>query len=318
MPIETVKRIRKLAIPPAWTQVWICTDSQGHLQATGRDARGRKQYRYHSDWRKKRDETKYDRLIGFGTVLPRIRRRVSRDMRKPGLGQDKVLAAVAHLLDLSGMRIGNEEYVAQNNSYGLTTLRNRHARVNGSRIHFRFRGKSGQDQELDIEHPLLSRIVKKCQDLPGQDLFQYVDEKGTSHNISSGHVNEYLAQISGEEFTAKDFRTWRGTLLAAQALRASPRPKTKQNSKREIVRAVEHVAAQLGNTPAVCRKCYIHPGVIDSFLDGTLKTVFGAQPIFSSRSRHSISAEASLLRLMRRIQRKPGNGARQRAKTRIR
>ncbi|MEY2411379.1 MAG: topoisomerase [Verrucomicrobiota bacterium] len=300
---ETVERIKRLAIPPAWTRVWICPDPQGHIQATGRDARGRKQYRYHSHWREQRDENKYSRMIGFGTVLPKLRRRIRQDLRQQGLGRNKVLAAIAHLLELSGMRIGNEEYAVQNHSYGLTTLQNRHARIRGSKIEFRFRGKAGIEQRVAVQHPLLSRIVKRCQDLPGQDLFQYVDDEGTMRDVTSGDVNDYLVQVTGQEFTAKDFRTWRGTLLAAVALCRFELKEPGRRSKRNIVRAIEEVATHLGNTPTICRKCYIHPVILESYLDGSLGSAMGNLP-GTAMDRRPRCIEAALLRLLRNTARK--------------
>ena len=265
-----LRRIRSLAIPPAWREVWICADPDGHLQATGRDAKGRKQYRYHRRWREVRDETKYHRMVAFGKALPTLRKRIHKDMRQPGLGREKVLAAVVRLLELSALRVGNEEYASANRSYGLTTLRGHHAKVNGSKIHLRFRGKGGKEYDVKIEHPVLSRIVKKCQDLPGQDLFEYLDEDGVCHDVTSGDVNDYLFEVTGQGFTAKDFRTWTGTVLAALALREFTDIDSKAGAKRNIVRAIERVAQRLGNTPAVCKKCYVHPVILDSYLDGTL------------------------------------------------
>jgi DNA topoisomerase I len=268
----TLARIKSLAIPPAWTDVWICRDPQGHLQAVGHDARGRKQYRYHPRWREVRDENKYNRMIAFGKALPKIRHRVHCDLRRKGLVRDRVLAAVVRLLELAALRVGNEEYANENKSYGLTTLRHRHAAVSGSKVTFNFRGKSGKVRRVDVEHPILARIVRKCQDLPGQDLFQYVDEEGGIHDVTSGNVNEYLAAISGESFTAKDFRTWTGTVLAALALREFQPAGSKTKAKRNMVQAIEQVAQRLGNTPAVCKKCYIHPVIFESYLDGGLVT----------------------------------------------
>jgi DNA topoisomerase IB len=213
-----LKRIRSLAVPPAWESVWICPRPDGHIQATGRDARGRKQYRYHRHWHERRDELKFDRMVDFGRALPKIRQRVRRDLRAPGLGREKILATIVRLMDLSAIRVGNDEYANHNNSYGLTTLRDRHARVRGSVIELRFKGKAGKMHAISIEHPALARIVKKCQELPGQELFQWVDDAGKIHAISSGHVNEYLAEITGGDFTSKDFRTWTGTVVAALAL----------------------------------------------------------------------------------------------------
>ena len=268
----TLQRIKSLVIPPAWKDVWICTDPQGHLQAVGRDDRGRKQYRYHPRWREVRDETKFNRMIEFGKVLPKIRRHVRRELRQQGLGRNRILAAVVRLLELTAFRVGNDEYANNNKSYGLTTLRHHHAKVRGSTIQFNFRGKSGKQQCIDVEHPTLSRIVRKCQDLPGQDLFQYVDEEGNVRDVTSGDVNGYLAEITGKDFTAKDFRTWTGTVLAALALREFELVDSKAKAKRNIVEAIERVAKRLGNTPAVCKKCYIHPVIFDSYLDGTLVT----------------------------------------------
>ncbi len=259
--------MRSLAIPPAWTDVWICTSRLGHLQATGRDARGRKQYRYHPDWGAQRDTVKYDRLIAFGHALPRIRRRVARDLRRTGLPRERVLAAVVRLLEKTGVRVGNEEYARDNKSYGLTTLRGRHARVGSKRIRFRFRGKGGKAGEVEISDARLARVVSRCQDLPGQDLFGYVDEAGEVCSIGSGDVNDYIREISGHEFTAKDFRTWAGTVLAARALAGVEPSDSVAGAKRDVVRAIERVAEWLGNTPAVSRKSYVHPSVIEAYLD---------------------------------------------------
>lgn len=266
----TLKRIKSLVIPPAWTDVWICADARGHLQAVGRDARGRKQYRYHLDWRTIRDETKFNRMIAFGKALPEIRRHVRRAIRKKGMSREKILAAVVRLLEITALRVGNDEYAQENKSFGLTTLQDRHARVNGATIEFNFRGKSGKHQSVSVEHPILARIVRKCQDLPGQELFQYLDETGKVRDVTSSDVNEYLATITGKDFTAKDFRTWTGTVLAALALREFEPIGSKAKAKKNIVRAINHVAQRLGNTPAVCKKCYIHPVIFDSYLDGAL------------------------------------------------
>jgi DNA topoisomerase-1 len=260
--------IRSLAIPPAWTDVWICTSRRGHLQATGRDARGRKQYRYHPDWRAQRDTVKYDRMIAFGQALPRIRRRVDRDMRRTGLPRERVLAAVVRLLEKTGVRVGNEEYARDNKSFGLTTLRDRHAQVGSRRIRFRFRGKGGKAGEVDVSDARLARIVGRCQDLPGQELFAYLDEEGEVRSIGSGDVNDYIREISGYDFTAKDFRTWTATVVAAHALANGRQPASPTAAKRDVVRAIERVAEWLGDTPAVSRKSYVHPGVIDAYLEG--------------------------------------------------
>ncbi len=267
---DDLLRIRSLAIPPAWTDVWICANPNGHIQAVGRDARGRKQYRYHPKWREQRDESKYGRMIAFVGALPRIRRRVGRDLAKPGLSREKVLAAVLRLLETTLIRVGNDEYAAKNNSFGLTTMRDRHADVSGSTVRFRFRGKAGVQHDIDVNDRRVAKIVKQCQDLPGQELLQYVDGDGNVRDIVSDDVNAYLKEISGQEFTAKDFRTWAGTVLAAQALQEFQQFDSQAMAKKNIVQAVENVAMRLGNTRAVCRKCYIHPAVIDSYMDGEL------------------------------------------------
>ena len=263
-------RIRKLAIPPAYEAVWICPDPNGHVQATGRDARGRKQYRYHQRWRTVRDEAKFERMLAFGRVLPAIRAQVERDLALPGLPRARVLAAVVRLLEKTMARIGNEEYARDNKSFGLTTLRNRHARVDGSRVKFDFRGKHGIAHHLDLADRRLANIVRRCRDLPGQHLFQFVDDAGERHAIGSDDVNAYLREVSGEEVTAKDFRTWAATNVAAMALHQFARLDSEASSKRKVVEAVEKVAKMLGNTPAVCRKCYIHPAVFEGYLDGSL------------------------------------------------
>jgi DNA topoisomerase I len=267
---QVLDRIKSLAIPPAWKDVWICPDPAGHLQATGRDDRERKQHRYHLRWREVRDENKYGRMIAFGKALPRMRKRVLRDLALRGLTRNKVLATVVRLLEVSLIRVGNEEYARDNESFGLTTMRNRHVDVNGSTVQFHFRGKSGKWHNVDIRDRRLARIVKYCQDLPGQELFQYVDDEGKRQGVKSTDVNDYLREISGQDFTAKDFRTWAGTVLGAMALREFEEFDSKAEAKKNIVQAIQNVAEHLGNTPAVCRKCYVHPDVIDSYLDGTL------------------------------------------------
>jgi DNA topoisomerase-1 len=259
---------KRLAIPPAWTDVWICPVKNGHLQATGRDARGRKVYRYHPRWREVRDEVKYERMISFGKALPRIRARVDEDLRRPGLPREKVLATIVRLLEKTRIRVGNEEYARENRSFGLTTLRDRHARVDDRRIVFHFKGKAGKEHEIAISDPRLARIVGRSQDLPGQELFQYLDDDGERHSVSSDDVNAYLREISGEGFTAKDFRTWAGTVLAAWALAEFEQVDSEAQAKKNVVRAVERVAERLGNTPAVSRKSYVHPEIIDAYLDG--------------------------------------------------
>ncbi|HEY0455900.1 MAG TPA: DNA topoisomerase IB [Verrucomicrobiae bacterium] len=265
-----LERIKKLVIPPAWTNVWICPHANGHLQATGRDARGRKQHRYHPRWREVRDETKYARMIAFAKALPKIRRVTKADLKLPGLPRRKVLATIVKLLEVTLIRVGNDEYARENHSYGLTTMKVRHAKVNGNKVHFHFRGKSGKEHNIDVEDKHLARIVKSCQDLPGQDLFEYIDENGELQDVKSEDVNDYLREITGADFTAKDFRTWSGTVLAAMALQEFERFNSQKQARTNIVQAIENVARRLGNTPAVCRKCYVHPAVLDAYLDGSL------------------------------------------------
>ena len=267
---DTLRRIRSLAIPPAWSDVWICPLANGHLQATGHDARGRKQYHYHPRWRAVRDETKYDRLIAFGLALPCIRARVEQDLAQPGLPRGKVLATVVRLLEITLIRVGNEEYARTNGSFGLTTLRNRHVSVEGESVRFSFRGKSGVRHSIRVDDRRLARIVRRCQDLPGQELFQYLDDDGTPRDLDSADVNAYLREIAGQEFTAKDFRTWAGTVLAARALQEFESFDSQAQAKRNIVAAIESVSKRLGNTTAVCRKCYVHPAVLNAYLDGSL------------------------------------------------
>lgn len=273
---KELERIRSLAIPPAWTDVWISPDPRGHLLATGRDAKGRKQYRYHPQWRKVRDETKYDRMAAFGRILPSIREHVDHDLKLPGLPREKVLAAIVRLLDVTSLRIGNEEYARENNSFGLTTMRDDHVAIDGASMHFQFRGKSGKEQVIDIRDRRLARIVKNCRDLPGQELFQYVDEEQQCHVIESSDVNEYLKHISGQDFTAKDFRTWSGTVAAAGALQDLGEYETQTQAKKNVVRAIESAALCLGNTPAICRKSYVHPDIINSYLSGSLLTAISS------------------------------------------
>ena len=266
----TLARIRKLAIPPAWKDVWICASANGHLQATGIDARGRKQYRYHAGWRALRDETKYNRMVAFGRSLPAIRARVTSDLKREGLPREKMLATIVRLLETTLIRIGNREYARENASFGLTTLRNRHVAVEGGTIHFEFRAKSGKMRQLDLKDRTLARIVRRARDLPGYELFQYVDKDGERHSIGSDDVNLYLKDAAGADFTAKDFRTWAGTVLAALALREFEAFDSEAAAKRNITQAIEHVAGRLGNTVSICRKCYVHPGIFDAYLDGTL------------------------------------------------
>jgi DNA topoisomerase-1 len=265
---QRLLRIKRLAIPPAWTDVWICPSPNGHIQATGRDARGRKQYRYHDRWREMRDENKFGRLADFAKVLSKIRRRVARDIRLADLPREKVLATVVRLLERTFIRIGNEEYARENKSFGLTTIKNRHVTVKGPHLRFRFRGKSGRQHEVDMTDRRIAKIVSKCQDLPGQDLFQYVTDEGEVRSITSQDVNDYLREITSENFTAKDFRTWAGTVLAAIALNAQAGFETKQQAKANVKPAICAVAKLLGNTPAICRKCYVHPAIIEAYLNG--------------------------------------------------
>jgi DNA topoisomerase-1 len=299
---RVLARIKSLAIPPAWTDVWICPIARGHLQATGRDARGRKQYRYHARWRAVRDEAKYERIIAFGRALPRIRRRVDKDLSLPGLPRERVLAAVVRLLEKTRVRVGNEEYARENRSFGLTTLRNRHAEVGSHRIRFAFRGKGGKEHEVELSDRRLATIVSRCQDLPGQALFTYLDEDGEPRTVDSADVNEYLREISGQDFTAKDFRTWSGTVLAAWALSELQEFDSEAQAKRNVVRAVEAVAERLGNTPAVSRKSYVHPTVIDAYLDGDV--VRGARRRAEEELAESMdrlpAEEAAVLALLRK------------------
>src|SRR5258706_2580698 len=272
---ETLARIRSLAIPPAWTDVWICAEERGHLQASGRDARGRKQHRYHPRWREVRDETKSDRMTAFAAALATIRRRTKLDLARSGLPREKVLAAVVQLLEKTLIRVGNEEYARANGSFGLTTLHNRHVNVRGARLTFRFRGKSGRDHDVGLEDPRLAAVVRRCRDLPGQELFGYVDEAGEIHPIGSADVNDYLREVTGQDFTAKDFRTWAGTVLALRALQQHQKFDSVAEGKRNVAAAIESVAQTLGNTKAVCRKSYVHPALVDAYLDGDLMTIVG-------------------------------------------
>ena len=260
---EVLRRIRSLAIPPAWTDVWICNAANGHLQATGRDAKGRKQSRYHPKWREVRDEAKYERMMLFGQALPKIRNTVERDLALPGLPREKVLATVVRLLETTYIRVGNEEYARTNHSYGLTTMRNRHVTVSGARVSFSFEGKSGVKHSIDVNDRKLARIVKRCYDIPGYELFQYLDAEGNPHSIDAADVNEYLRKVSDQLFTVKDFRTWAGTVLASVVLKEFSASASQSEAKKNVVQAIKRVAAELGNTPAVCRKCYVHPAVLE-------------------------------------------------------
>jgi DNA topoisomerase-1 len=265
---EERRRISALAIPPAWTDVWICADPVGHIQATARDARGRKQYRYHPLYRAARDKSKFRRMLEFSEILPDIRERVERDLRAGDLTRRQILATVVRLLDKTLIRVGNDEYARENRSFGLTTLRGRHVEIEGSKLRFTFRGKSGVSHEVAITDRRLARIVQQCQDLPGQELFQYLDAKGRRQTISSDDVNAYLRETTGRDITAKDFRTWAGTMLAARALCAVGPAKTRREAERNILRAIDTVADRLGNTRAVCRKYYVHPGLVGAYLMG--------------------------------------------------
>ncbi|MBV9614385.1 MAG: DNA topoisomerase IB [Ktedonobacteraceae bacterium] len=267
---EVLQRIRSLGIPPAWKDVWICPNPRGHIQATGRDAKGRKQYRYHALWRKIRDDNKYDHMVAFGKALPTIRQRVSDDLALPGLPGEKVLATVVRLLDTTSVRIGNEEYARENGSFGLTTMRDEHVEIKGSTVRFQFRGKSGKEHSIDVKDRQLAKIMRRCLDLPGQELFQYIDEDGQQRTVTSDDVNAYLHEVTGQDFTAKDFRTWAGTVTATCALLDLGAYETKTQAKKNVVHAIESAAQHLGNTPAICRKSYVHPEVIDSYLDGSL------------------------------------------------
>jgi DNA topoisomerase-1 len=267
---ETLARIKSLVIPPAWVDVWICPIANGHLQATGRDARGRKQSRYHPRWREVRDQSKYEHMLHFGATLPTIREHVDEHLTLPGLPREKVIATIVRLLETTFIRIGNESYARENKSFGLTTLQRRHVDINGSRLTFKFKGKSGVEHTINLTDRRLARIVKTCRDVPGYELFEYLDDDGTPHTIDSTHVNDYLRDITNEHFTAKDFRTWAGTVLACMTLRECEPCDTETQLKKNLVDAIKSVAQRLGNTPAVCRKCYIHPAVLDAYLTGAM------------------------------------------------
>jgi DNA topoisomerase-1 len=282
-------RIRSLVIPPAWEDVWICANSRGHLQATGRDARGRKQHRYHPRWRQVRDEAKYGHMLEFAASLPALRRQVEADVSAPGLSRRKVIAAVVQLLEKTLIRVGNDEYARDNKSFGLTTLQAGHARISGSTIRFRFRGKSAKFHDVTFSDARLARIVRKCQELPGRELFQYLDEDGKPQDIGSADVNDYVKEVTGQDFTAKDFRTWSGTVLAALALCEMRDFTSNAHAKRNILKAIDAVAGVLGNTRSVCRKCYIHPAIVDAYVDRTL-----AQTLSRRAARRTVRAAGSL------------------------
>jgi DNA topoisomerase I len=266
-----LERIRKLAIPPAWTDVWICARANGHLQATGRDARGRKQYRYHPQFREARESTKYEHMLEFARALPAIRTKLAEHMALRGLPREKVLATIVHLLETTLIRVGNEDYAKENRSYGLTTLRNPHVSVDGAELRFRFKGKSGKSWRLQLKDRRVAKIVRACQDLPGQKLFEYLDENGEPREVTSSDVNAYLKEITGREVTAKDFRTWAGTVLAALALREFERADSQATTKKNLRAAIERVAERLGNTPTICRKCYVHPEILAAYIEGGLE-----------------------------------------------
>jgi DNA topoisomerase-1 len=297
------ERVRRLVIPPAWTDVWICSSPRGHIQAMGRDARGRKQYIYHPEWRRVRDRTKFERMVEFGRTLPRIRARVDRDLACRSLGKERVLAAIVSLLDATHIRIGNAEYARSNGSFGLTTLRDRHVTVTPATLTFRFRAKSGKEHRITLGDRRLSRVVRACQDLPGQRLFQYLDGE-TPRAITSEDVNAYLREISGDDFTAKDFRTWAGTVLAGMALCELGTAGNRTAIRRNLSTAIKGVAARLGNTPAVCRKCYIHPAVIEAYESGTLTAQMQSQPPTARRRLNA--EETALLAFLTRLRRHSG------------
>jgi DNA topoisomerase-1 len=297
----TLERIRTLAVPPAWTDVWICADPRGHLQATGRDARCRKQYRYHPRWRAVRDENKYERLLAFGAALPDIRARVEADLRRRGLPREKVLAAVVRLLETTLIRVGNEEYARANDSYGLTTLHDDHVLFERGAVVFRYRGKSGKRHTRRLHDRRMARIVRACRDIPGQELFQYLDGDGNPHDVTSGDVNDYLREISGEPFTAKDFRTWAGTVLAGMALRECEAADSDAAAKRDLRQAIERVAIVLGNTPTICRKCYVHPEIQAAYLDPALAETLRADIDRKLRGASGLRPEeAAILAFLRR------------------
>ncbi len=316
---DTLARIRKLAIPPAYKDVWICTDPDGHLQATGRDAKGRKQYRYHPRWTEQREGTKFGRMLEFCRALPKIRARVEEDLSQRGLTRGKVLATVVRLLETTLIRIGNETYARENKSYGLTTLRDKHAEIEGSQIRFEFKGKSGKVWEVELKDRRLARVVRACRDVPGDELFQYIDEDGQRHAITSGDVNDYLRSITGEDFTAKDFRTWAGTVLAALALKEFESFDSKAKAKRNVTRAIEQVAARLGNTVSVCRRSYVHPEVLDAYLEGSLLETLKAEVEEELRDElHGLNGEeaAVLAFLHQRLEREQASRAREGARKR--
>jgi DNA topoisomerase-1 len=298
---DVLRRIKSLAIPPAWTDVWICPFADGHIQATGRDAKGRKQYRYHPRFREVRESTKYEHVVAFADALPTIRAKVREHMSLRGLPREKVLATVVHLLQTTLIRVGNDDYAKQNNSYGLTTLKTRHVAVDGNEVRFRFTGKSGKQWSLRVRDRRIAKIIRACQELPGQELLQYLDEEGKPQDVTSSDVNAYLKEITGNDITAKDFRTWAGTVLAAMALNEVKTFDSAAQAKRNLRTAIENVAARLGNTPTICRKCYVHPDVLTSYLDG--KLVLEIKKAVENELRDELSGlqpeEAAVLAMLR-------------------
>jgi DNA topoisomerase-1 len=314
---DVFRRIKSLAIPPAWTEVWICPFADGHLQATGRDARGRKQYRYHPRFRELRESTKYDHVVAFAEALPAIRAKVREHMTLRGLPREKVLATVVHLLETTLIRVGNDDYAKQNKSYGLTTLKTRHVAVDGNEVRFRFTGKSGKQWSLRVRDRRIAKIIRACQELPGQELLQYLDEEGQPRDVTSSDVNTYLKEITGKDITAKDFRTWAGTVLAAMALNEVKHFDSAAQAKRNLRAAIENVAARLGNTPTICRKCYVHPDVLASYLEGNL--VLEIKQAVENELRNELSGlqpeEAAVLALLRgRLAKEAGRGRDERAR----
>lgn len=288
-----LERIKKLVIPPAWVDVWICPTTNGHIQCTGRDVKGRKQYKYHVKWNATRNSNKFDKLLDFCSVLPKVRSRVRRDLRRPKYDREKVLAAVVSIMEQTLIRVGNEEYAQTNNSYGLTTIKNRHAKVvKGKEVHFKFKGKSGVEHEIVLEDPRLAKIVRKCQDLPGQDLFSYECEDGSYQDVTSQDVNDYLREITGQEITAKDFRTWGGTLHAVQNLCSVEKPTNKTQFKKCVTAALKKTAEKLGNTPTICRGYYVHPAVFELFESGEL------QSTVKPKAGHGLTSEDMLVRAL--------------------
>lgn len=312
---ETLARIKSLVIPPAWQEVWISPVENGHLQATGRDARGRKQSRYHPRWRTTRDETKYERMKMFASVLPHIRKRVNHDLALHGLPKNKVLACIVRVMETTFIRVGNVEYARENHSYGLTTMRNRHVEIHGGKVHFTFKGKSGVQHSIDLEDRRLARIIARCHDIPGQELFQFLDHEGNHHHVDSADINEYLREITNEHFTAKDFRTWAGTVLTCMLLQECEPSDSATQTKKNIVQTIAAVAKRLGNTPSVCRKCYVHPAVLEHYLNGSLgraaqKLAEQVEKVADATPHALRQEEVALLDLLeRQIEREAGKAA---------